>query len=134
MTGPIYARDYAINSRMTQLAYNANFLQSVRSGATGTELAFELRKIKEIGEIFTSDAEIDAFASRHSFIRAQGVDGTVVGADVVAFRDLNDNSIKLGVAGVGNDTEFAQTVLYTNGVGFNDHNYAQVRDFYFKLR
>ena len=101
MTGPIYARDYATSSRMTELAYKANLLQKIPSGLTGNELALELRRNPEVKAIFANDAEIDAFASRHSFIRAQGVDEKVVGADVVAFRDLNDNSIKLGVAGVG---------------------------------
>ena len=87
MTSPIYARDYATNSRMTELAYKANLLQKIPSGLKGRDLAQELKGIPEIRAIFANnDAEIDAFASRHSFIRAQGVSENVVGADVVAFR------------------------------------------------
>ena len=86
MTSPIYARDYATNSRMTELAYKANLLQGIKAGLKGNELAQELKARPEVRAIFASDAEIDAFASRHSFIRAQGVDEKVVGADVVAFR------------------------------------------------
>ncbi len=74
MTGPIYARDYATVSRMTELAYKANLLQRIPSGLKGNELAARLRQIPEVKAIFANDAEIDAFASQHSFIRAQGVE------------------------------------------------------------
>ena len=86
MTSPIYARDYATNSRMTELAYKANLLQRIPSGLTGNALAARMRQIPEVKAIFANDAELNAFASRHSFIRAQGVAEKEVGADVVAFR------------------------------------------------
>jgi hypothetical protein len=86
MTSPIYARDYATSSRLTELAYKANLLQKIPSGLTGNELAARLRQIPEVKAIFANDAEIDAFASRHSFVKAQGVAEKEVGADVVAFR------------------------------------------------
>lgn len=74
MTKPLYAKDFVTNSRMTELAYKANLLQKIPSGLTGNKLALELREIPEIKAIFANDAELDAFASRHSFIRAQGVE------------------------------------------------------------
>ncbi len=74
MTNPIYARDYATSSRMTELAYKANLLQRIPSGLKGNALAEQLKRIPDVKAIFANDAEIDAFASQHSFIRAQGVE------------------------------------------------------------
>jgi hypothetical protein len=82
MTKPLYAKDFVTNSRMTELAYKANLLQGIKAGLKGNELAQELKARPEVRAIFANDAEIDAFASRHSFIRAQGVDEKVVAIPV----------------------------------------------------
>ena len=135
-----YARNYIVNSQISALSYAVRN-GKISSGQTGQALAEAIRKSygseKEAAafrKLFVG-GELENFSLSHEVVgvyysKLVPGDGQTPGADIVAFKDLRDGSIKFAVSGVNNGTELLQTASFTNGVGFNDGIYPEVRDFF----
>jgi len=120
---PVFARDYVFSAQLTNLAYSSSHLET---GMTGDRLAAAIR---ENGNPFASEAELTAFARDYEVVlSSSSIAGDTSGANFVAFHKLGTGVISFAIAGIGSEAEAESTFSRTMMSGFNDLQYASVRN------
>ncbi|MHA6318296.1 Ig-like domain-containing protein [Altererythrobacter sp. CAU 1778] len=133
---PLYSRDYVTSSQIAGLGYAAN-TGLLQSGMTGE--ALKLAIIRSGQEALFTPEQLDNFVANHEFIGSTSRGLNTTGGDVVAFRNLTNNAIQIGIAGVNDDVfgvplrELTQTDLQTALYGANASMYRDVQNFVFGL-